>query len=136
MNKKMIKLLIALCFTTTLLSSAEEGNILIQADPVQVTTEISPYETITENTPITGTLMITHNSNLKVDEQSFQMGKEPIKVKPLKQVQLDPNNKLVISIYQFELAGRKNGLYTLPPILVRVGGTEYQAPPLTFTVGP
>lgn len=129
------KMMLFLCLTASPLISAQEGNVLIYTDLVQVTSEISPYETIQENAPITGTLMVTHNDNLKVDVASIRMGNDPLKVKFVKNVTLSASDKLSISIYEFELAGKKKGNYTLDPISVSVGGKKVQAPPLIINVG-
>lgn len=126
---------IAIFLLVTALYAAEEGNVLIYTDPVQISSEISPYESLAEGKPVTGTIMVTHDANLKIDENSFRMGNEAIKVKLVNQVQLSPSSKLVITIYQFEISGRNSGAYTLPPITVKVGGEEYQAPPLPLVIG-
>ena len=132
----MKKILVSLCILVLPLTAAEESNILFYQDPVQVDAEISPYETFSADKPITGTIMITHDANLKVDEGSFRMGKETITVKPVNQVQMSPESKMVITIYSFELPGKKSGAYDLPPITVNVGGTVYQAPPLYLIISP
>lgn len=131
----MKTLFLALCLLSAPLAGAEEGNVLIYTDPVQITSEISPYEPLTENKPVTGTLMVTHNSNLKVDEKSIKLGETPLTVKLLNEVKFSPDGKFIISIYQFELPGRKAGSYTLPPITAKVGDQVYQAPPLSLTIG-
>lgn len=135
MKSLMKTIFLYLFVMTATLSAAEEGNVLISTDSVQITSEISPYETLTENKPVTGTLMVTHNSSLKVDEKSVKLGDAPLPVKLLNQVKFSPEGKFVISIYQFELPGRKAGTYTLAPITVKVGDQVYQAPPLSLTVG-
>jgi hypothetical protein len=63
------------------------------------------------------------------------MGNDPLKVEFVKEVDLSSEGKLVITIYQFELPGKKKGNYDLPPISVKVGGKEYQAPPINLSVG-
>lgn len=130
----MKRILIFLCLVSLPLCAAEESNVLLYTDPVQVNAEVSTYEALSAGKPITGTIMITHDSNLKVDEKSFQMGKESIQVKAINQVQMSPTSKLVISIYQFELAGKPSGAYDLPPLTVNVGGTVYQAPPFDLII--
>ena len=132
MKLRLIFLLLCATFT---LSAAEQDNVLFYKDSVQLSTEISPYDILVQDKPIYGTLMVTHNDTVKVDDQSIKMGTEPIKSKFIKQVTLDPNSKLVISIYQFQLKGHKKGNYELPPVTAKVGGKEYQAPPLNIDVG-
>jgi hypothetical protein len=118
----------------TPLFSAAQDNILFYKDQVQVTAEISPYDKIKENYPIPGTLMITHNDNLKVDPSSVRMGKDSLQVKLLKEVPMS-SDKLIISIYEFKIEGKRKGNYTLDPITVKVGGKEYEAPPLIIDIG-
>ena len=135
MKSFMKTIFLYLIVITASLFAVEEGNVLIYTDPVQITSEISPYETLTENKPVTGTLMVTHNSSLKVDEKSVKLGDASLRVKLLNQVKFSSDGKFVISIYQFELSGRKAGSYTLPPITAKVGDQVYQAPPLNLTIG-
>lgn len=116
------------------LHAAEQGNVLIYTDPVQVTTEISPYEPLAQNQPITGTLMITHDSNLKIDDSSFMIGNKSLKTQFQQETKISPTNNLIISIYQFELEGLKIGNHNLPPITVIVGGETYQAPSLNIII--
>lgn len=126
---------ILLCMTAIPSLSAEQGNVLVYTDPVQVTTEISPYESLTENSPIKGTLMVTHDATLKVDISSFRIGSDPLKVELEKEVSLSSTNNLLISIYKFELPGKPKGSYNLSPMSVKVGGKEYQAPSLNIVIG-
>ena len=131
--KKLSILLALLCFP---LAAAKQDNILLYTDSVQVTSEISPYENVQADLPIKGTIMITHMGALKVDPKTFRMGDESLKVTFIKDVSLSSSENLVISIYEFELKGRKKGNYTLPPITVKVGDQEYQAPALDIYVDP
>ena len=132
----IFRLLTMLFCTVAIPSVADDiDNVLIYGENVQVTAELSPYLPQSANTPIIGTLMITHNDTQKVDTDSFKMGKSSLKVQFVKDVPLSAYGKLMISIYQFEIQGMKNGIYTLDPITVKVGGKEYQAPALTVTIG-
>lgn len=130
----MKKIICLLCLAFLPITAAEESNVLLYTDPVQVNAEVSTYEALEAEKPITGTIMITHDTNLKVDEGSFRMGNESLKVKLVNQVQMSSTSKLVITIYEFEIPGKPTGAYNLPPITVNVGGTVYQAPPLNVTI--
>lgn len=112
--------------------NAQQDNVLFYQDTVQVTAEISPYANLTQDQPIVGTLMVTHDSALKVDPATFRIGNDPLKTEFVKEVPL--SGRLVITIYQFQLSGKKKGNYNLPPMTVKVGGKEYQAPTLNINV--
>ncbi len=127
-------LVVFFCLTGIPLIAAPQDNILLYTDSVQVTSEVSPYETLQANQPIKGTLMITHVNNLKVDPASVKMGGETLKVKFVRDVSLSSTDNLSISIYQFEVKGKPKGNYTLPPISVKVGDKEYQAPSLDISI--
>lgn len=129
-------LTIVCCLVATPLISDEAENLLMYGGgEVQVTAELSPYVLQSENTPIIGTIMITHNEAAKVDNGSFQMGSDSLQVQFVKDVPLSSYGNLVISIYQFQMKGMKKGIHNLPSITVKVGGKEYTAPPLTVAVG-
>lgn len=89
---------------------------------------------IFENQPITGTVMITHDINNKVDKNSFRLDKEPLTVALVKEVQFDPTNPLILSIYSFQIPGKPPGLYALPAISVRVGSKTYQSIMVSYAV--
>jgi hypothetical protein len=130
----MLRLFMLLLVAPISIAFAQNSNVLIYKDPVQVNAEVSPYAVLKEDSPITGTIMITHNTNLKVDEGTIRMGDDPLKVQFVKNVTLSSEGSLIISIYDFEMKGMKKGNYELPPISVKVGGKEYQAPALNITV--
>lgn len=117
-----------------LFSNQLESNVLFLDETVQVTSEINTYENLVAGTPIQGSVMITHDSNNPVDANSFTMGDKPLKVQFAQSIPMSSSSKLVVSIYQFQLPGMKVGNYTLQPIMVKVGGKNYAAPPLIIQV--
>ena len=82
--------------------------------------------------PVTGSVMITHDKTNTVDANSFRLGNKPLKVDFVQSASMDGN--LEVSIYKFQLESMQKGEYTLPPIVVKVGGKDYQAPPITIEV--
>jgi hypothetical protein len=117
------------------LNADTEPNILIYGEgTTQVTSEIDKYEKILSGAPIRGSIMITHAAHDKVDSSSFLLGDKPLPVKFVQSIPVSSFSNLLITIYQFELEGMRPGLHTLPAIKVKVGGKEYQAPPLTIPV--
>ncbi len=77
--------------------------------------------------PIVCSIMVTHESDQKIDERSFKLGKDPIKVEFIKNVQISPDSKLIISIYKFTIDPKMPGSYTLPSVSVNVGGNVYSS---------
>lgn len=119
------------------INSAESNNILMyQGGDVQVTSEINnQYQSIAVNSPITGNVMVTHDANTPIDAKSFRIGNKPLNVSFVQSIPMSSFSNLVITIYKFEIEGRKMGIYTLDPISVKVGDKDYQAPPMTVQVG-
>lgn len=109
-------------------------NLIWNEGNIEVTSEISPYESIQANQPISGTVMITHDKNDSIDTSSFRMGDQRLKVKLVQSAVMATNKKLVVTIYNFQMEGKPSGVYTLPPIRVRVAGKEYQARSLVLNV--
>lgn len=116
------------------LGAQEESNVLLYTDPVQVSSSINAYENLTAGQPIQGSVMVTHQENNAVDPDSFKLGKKTLKVELVQSTPMSSYNPLVVTIYSFQLPGMSQGMYTLDPISVKVGGKVYQAPPLTIQV--
>ncbi len=110
---------------------ADEVTAFLNDDKVVTQLDAS---SIDENQPITGSVMITHNKNNVVDVNSFRMGKEPLAVEFVKDVQFDPNNPLILTIYSFRIPGKSPGLYALPAVSVKVGEKNYQSVMLSYSV--
>ncbi len=118
------------------LISDELTNVLVYGDGnIEVNSEISTYENVVANTPIQGSVMITHGTSSTIDINSFQIGDKPLKVKFVQSVPMSVSNNLEIAIYSFQIDGLPAGQHTLPPIQVKVGGKLYQALPLVIQVG-
>lgn len=116
-------------------TSTNVANDLVYGEgTTEIDTEVSDYDTISANQPIHGTLFVTHNSNSKIDETSFQIGEKPLSVKFVQTTQMTLSSPIVVSIYNFELEGLPLGVHTLPSINVKVGGQVVQALPLVITV--
>lgn len=100
----------------------------------EVTSQINEYENLTANTPIQGSIFITHKVNNKVDEGSFRLGDKQLKVTFVQTTQMSSSSTIVVSIYSFGLPGMPVGIHTMPPINVTVGGKKIQALPLVIEV--
>lgn len=115
-------------------SSNQKNNLIYGEGTTLVTTEIDTYENLAANTPITGSVMITHDQKATIDVSSFRLGNTPLKVNFVQSASMSSYNPLVVTIYKFQLPGMKSGAHTLPPIAVKVGGKEYQALPMTIDI--
>jgi hypothetical protein len=119
-----------------LISQQDQTNVLVYGGgSVQVTSSLNTYENLVEGSLIEGSVMITHDANQPIDIKSFQLGNRHLAVEFAQSSAISPYSNVVVSIYKFKLPGMKTGTHTLPPISVKVGGKEYQAPPLTVQVG-
>ncbi len=117
------------------LTADQQSNILIYGEgSTQISSEINQYDSIVANTPIPGSVMVTHDVNADVDINSFRLGNTPLKVTFVQTTPISSYSTLVVSIYQFQLDGMKPGIHTMPPISVRVGNKEYQAASLIIKV--
>lgn len=133
----MIKLLLIFLFLTPLYFgySVAQNNILMYGGgDAQVSSEISEYNNIVSGMPIYGTIMVTHDSNDKVDINSFRLGLKPLKVQLIQSARMSSYSSLEITTYKFQLDGLAKGLHTLPPIKVNIGGKDFEAPPLSIEV--
>ena len=101
----------------------------------QVNSEINEYEDIVAGAPIQGSVLITHDKKDAIDINSFRIGDKPLKVEFIQTTSMSSLSNLEVSIYQFQITGLKSGVNTLPPISVKIGGKEFQAPPLTVEIG-
>lgn len=97
---------------------------------VKITAEIGADSF--ENTPLKGTITVTHDKRLSVDPDSILLDKKPIKVNFVKEVPLSADT--VISIYEFSIPAMPKGLHLLPETSVVVGVQRYVSVPSTFTV--
>ena len=133
----MLRLTMLILFFAHLsLSSYElDPDVLIYGDTIQVNSAIGDYENVVAGKPIHAYIMVTHNANRVIDPNSFWMGDKPLQVKFVKSVPMSNASSLVISIYHFQIQGLTTGFHSLPPIKVKVGGKDYQAPPLIIQVG-
>lgn len=114
-NKVAFFLIFAFTMTATLFS-----------EDIKVVSEID-QGTVYANETLKGTISITHDKKNSVDIHSFLLGKNQLAVELVKEVQMVPNDPLVLSIYSFNLAGQPEGLYALPAVSVKIGGKVYQS---------
>lgn len=124
------KALFSLLFTLAILSFS-----YIQAEDIKVVSEIDPGEAF-ENEPIKGTLSITHPQHHTIDTGHVLVGKDKLSVELVKEIQISPNNPLMLSIYRFQLPPQPPGLYALPSVTVRIGGKNYHSTMSSYTVEP
>lgn len=87
-----------------------------------------------ENTPLNGTISISHNKSELIDVNSFKFEGKPLKVEMIKEVPVTPQGSYIISIFHFEAPGKEVGLYFLPEIRVKVGNKEYQTVSSTYEI--
>lgn len=87
-----------------------------------------------ENMSVPITIMITHPTSAAVDEASFVLGEEAIKVDKVQEVGDLSRNVGVISIYRYDLPAKAKGLHMLPALSVKVGGGIYRSVASTFEV--
>jgi len=100
----------------------------------ELTSQISEYENITAGKPIQGSIFVTHDSNNKVDIESFHLGDHRLYVNFVQTAPMSSTSHIVVSIYHFQLNGMSGGTHTLPPINVKVGGKLVRALPLTLEI--
>lgn len=123
--------LLCLMALPVFLYSDKPSDILIYGGGnIEVTASIDHYQDILPDKPFSGTVMVTHDKQNKVDPSSFKMGDKPLKVRHLQNVQISSNNPFMVTIYSFTVDGMKEGVHDLPPVKVLVGGKEYQSDPL------
>jgi hypothetical protein len=97
---------------------------------VKITAEIDINSLI--DTPLKGMVTITHDKQLSVDSESFQLDKKPITVKFVKEISLSTD--ISMSIYEFSLPPMPKGLHLLPEISAAVGVQRYTSVPSTYVV--
>jgi hypothetical protein len=97
---------------------------------IQVTSEISLYNTYADQ-PLSGSVTVTHPTNVPIDLNSFSMEGKPLQVEFVKKVPIPP---LEIDFFHFELPAKSKGLYVLPSISVKVGGQVFQSVPASYEV--
>lgn len=86
------------------------------------------------NTPLTGTLTITHPKSQVIDNKSFKMNGKPLPVEFLRDVPLSGTSDLTISLYRFTMPGTPAGLQLIPEITVKIGNQTYQTISTGFEV--
>lgn len=100
----------------------------------QVTSEISEYQTLAANKPIQGSIFVTHESKNKIDEGSFKLGDQPLKVTLAANTQISLSSTIYVTVYNFQIEGLPPGTHTLPSISVKVGDKRVEAQPLIIQV--
>lgn len=100
---------------------------------IVVTSEMN-YTELFADKPLTGTITITHDKNIKVDINSFKVGDKPLKVAFLNDTVISPGSPLIVSIYSFEIPAMPKGLHILPQVSVKVGNKIYRSYSRSFEV--
>jgi len=103
-----------------------------QQEQIIVSSEANPYAIAGK--PIQATITVTHNSGEEVDPKTFTLEGKPIEATFVKQVTFSKHSNLVLSVYHFTLAPKKEGLHFLPPVSVTVGGKAYSSDESTYQV--
>ena len=120
-----------LCFVSLFFLSMEK----IYSKPVSISAEIS-QEVIGENQPIKGLISITHDREDLVDEESFLLDKEKLKVNFIKDIRFNPSDTTILSLYNFDLKGERAGVHQLKPVSVEVGGKEFVSLMSQYVINP
>lgn len=84
--------------------------------------------------PIIGLLMITHDSDKPIDENSFQLKGQKLDVSFVKETKLSAGQGAFLSIYSFQLPAREQGVYTLPPITAKIGNQTITSLAASYSV--
>jgi hypothetical protein len=122
----MVKNVLHHCIHLIFLFVCTSGYAFLSED-IKVTSEIDSDKAF-ENQPISGTIMVTHDSQASVDTASFLLaGKTPLKVQHIQDIKISSESPLMISMYSFDLPPQEKGLYVLPRIRVKVGGKAYES---------
>ncbi|MGZ3632984.1 MAG: hypothetical protein ACXWM7_01480, partial [Parachlamydiaceae bacterium] len=87
-----------------------------------------------EQSPIEGTLLISHGSKDTIDTSSFTIDSKPLEVEFKQEQPMTAPGDLVLSMYHFSLPPQPKGLHILPAIKVVIGGKTYQSIPRTYEV--
>ncbi len=107
-------------------------------EPLQakITVAIPPSS---PNEEIRGSIDITHLAVYSIDDSSFTIEGQPLKV--TKQEDTFPagkaaneKNTLVLSKYTFSMPGKDHGLYLFPAVRVKVGSNVLASSPISFEV--
>lgn len=86
--------------------------------------------------PLKGTVTVTHDKSMRIDNTSFRIDKDSLPVKFVREIKISPNDPLVLSIYNFTLPGKSEGLYALPSISVKVEDATVQSTMSSYVVNP
>lgn len=105
----------------------------VMSQNVTVTSEMN-YTELFSGAPLKGSITVTHNKNDKIDESSFKLGNDPLKVNFLNNVTISEQSPLIVSLYSFEIPTLPKGLHFLPQISVKVGGKVYKSYSISFEV--
>lgn len=112
------------------------------ASPLQIEVHIDS-KLASENEPLIGKIMVLHSEKEQVDEKSFTLEDQPLKVQLLsqgKQTSLTIINgkrseeRNCISCYTFQIPGQKKGQHKLAPIHFKVGDKWHKSSPSLYEV--
>ena len=84
--------------------------------------------------PLQGIITITHQKEEKIDPDTIQMEGKKLAVSHQRDVLMSAASDTLLSIYNFELPGRDQGLYALPEISVQIDHHVYHSTPSAFEV--
>lgn len=101
---------------------------------IQISSEIDQADSLQAGVPIQGSVVITHSINKIIDSATFRLGDEPLQAWLDKSISLTSDDRVLMTVYRFQLKGKDPGTYTLPSIKVNISGKDYLAPSLTITV--
>lgn len=121
-NKRVFILIVCMLFPFNVFS-LETNSVSVEADQYAVSGQ-----------PIEVSVMVTHERTSKVDLNHFKLGENPLKVRFVKDISLSENSNLIISIYKFTLRPQKKGLYSIPPVTVKIGGKTYASYEASYDV--
>lgn len=101
---------------------------------IQIDSEIDHPDHLKAGIPIQGYVTIIHKTEKIIDPGSFRLGDKPLQVQFVSRRAVTSDGKILRTVYQFQLEGRKSGIHTLPSIRVNISGKEYLAIPLKIEI--
>lgn len=107
---------------------------LLNAIPTNDLSAEVQWDSIYAEKPFTVTLSVTHDSNDKIDEQSFTANNKKITPTFVRTVKLSVSSPLEISIYTLEMPGLPKGLHVLPTFSVKIKDQVVSSIPSGFEV--
>ncbi len=105
----------------------------VMADSASVLVELNK-NSLLQQRPIEGTIIVEHDVNAKVDVSSFKQEGKSLTATFIKDASTVPGSPIIRSHYHFEVAPQSEGIHLLAPISVTVANDTYSSPALAYEV--